>query len=136
MGIQQRLLAELFLLRNRVRDMAVQRDLLIRQVRASPRWKLMKEWLEGRTEHWDPEENIVSICFGLRDWVAVLEGFSQSARGPSRSLESPLVRLSRCFISFSRTCFSLNNGFLLPFLILSGTMISRNEFLFPASFVS
>ncbi|KAF2620781.1 hypothetical protein F2Q68_00039762 [Brassica cretica] len=25
-------------------------------VRASARWELMKEWLEGRTEHWDPEE--------------------------------------------------------------------------------
>ncbi|KAH0903297.1 hypothetical protein HID58_042800 [Brassica napus] len=56
MGIRQRLLAELFLLRNRVRDMAVLLDLLIRQVRASARWELMKEWLEGRTEHWDPEE--------------------------------------------------------------------------------
>ncbi|KAG2282925.1 hypothetical protein Bca52824_054145 [Brassica carinata] len=51
-----RLLTELFLLRNRVRDMAAQHDLLIRQVTASARWKLMKEWLEGRTEHWDPEE--------------------------------------------------------------------------------
>ncbi|KAL0789808.1 hypothetical protein Bca101_006054 [Brassica carinata] len=56
MGIQQRLLTELFLLRNRVRDMAAQCDLLIRQVRDSARWELMKEWLERRTEHWDPEE--------------------------------------------------------------------------------
>ncbi|KAF2596862.1 hypothetical protein F2Q68_00010489 [Brassica cretica] len=56
MGILQMLLTELFLLRNRVRDMAAQRDLLIRQVTASARWELMKEWLEGRTEHWDPEE--------------------------------------------------------------------------------
>ena len=36
--------------------MAAQRDLLIRQVRASARWELMKEWLEGKMEHWDPEE--------------------------------------------------------------------------------
>ncbi|KAH0904769.1 hypothetical protein HID58_044272, partial [Brassica napus] len=54
MGIQQRLPTELFLLRNRVRDMAAQRDLLIRQVRVSARWELEKEWLEGRTEYWDP----------------------------------------------------------------------------------
>ncbi|KAF2555673.1 hypothetical protein F2Q68_00015458 [Brassica cretica] len=56
MDVRQRLLTELFLLRNRVRDMAAQRDLLIWQVRASARWELMKEWLEGRTECWDPEE--------------------------------------------------------------------------------
>ncbi|KAF3555766.1 hypothetical protein F2Q69_00013649 [Brassica cretica] len=56
MGVQQRLLTELFLLRNRVRDMAAQRDLLIWRVRASATWELMKEWLEGRTERWDPEE--------------------------------------------------------------------------------
>ncbi|KAL0846825.1 hypothetical protein Bca101_020071 [Brassica carinata] len=55
-GIQQRLLAELFSLRNRVNDMAAQRDLLIQQVRALTRWELMKEWLEKRTEHWDPLE--------------------------------------------------------------------------------
>ncbi|KAG2311553.1 hypothetical protein Bca52824_023110 [Brassica carinata] len=36
--------------------MAAQRDLLIQQVRASTRWELMKEWLEKRTEHWDPLE--------------------------------------------------------------------------------
>ena len=49
MGVRQRLLTELFLLRNRVRDMAAQRDLLIWQVRALARWELVKEWLEGRT---------------------------------------------------------------------------------------
>ncbi|KAH0879438.1 hypothetical protein HID58_066832 [Brassica napus] len=43
MDVRQRLLTELFLLRNRVRDMAAQRDLLIWQVRASARWELMKE---------------------------------------------------------------------------------------------
>ena len=56
MRIRQWLLTELFLLRNRVQDMAAQRDLLIWQVRASARWELMKEWLEGRTERWDPKE--------------------------------------------------------------------------------
>ncbi|KAG5392731.1 hypothetical protein IGI04_022694 [Brassica rapa subsp. trilocularis] len=42
MGVRQRLLTELFLLRNRVRD--------------SARLELMKEWLEGRTSRRDPEE--------------------------------------------------------------------------------
>ncbi|KAG2266851.1 hypothetical protein Bca52824_073930 [Brassica carinata] len=55
-GIQQWVLNELFSLRNRVSDMAAQRDLLIQQVRASSRWELMKEWLEIRREHWDPSE--------------------------------------------------------------------------------
>ena len=50
MGIRQRLLTELFLLRNRVRDMAAQCDLLIWHVRPSARWELMKEWLEGRKD--------------------------------------------------------------------------------------
>ncbi|KAH0914466.1 hypothetical protein HID58_028912 [Brassica napus] len=36
--------------------MAAQRDMLIQQVRALSRWELMKEWLERKTEHWDPSE--------------------------------------------------------------------------------
>ena len=36
--------------------MMARRDLLIQQVKASARWELMKEWLEKRVEHWDPEE--------------------------------------------------------------------------------
>ncbi|KAF2565111.1 hypothetical protein F2Q70_00017484 [Brassica cretica] len=56
MGVRQRLFTELFLLHNQVRDMAAQCDLLIWQVRASARLELIKEWLEGRTECWDPEE--------------------------------------------------------------------------------
>ncbi|KAH0893187.1 hypothetical protein HID58_055616 [Brassica napus] len=39
-----------------VQNMMSRRDLLIQQVKASARWKLMKEWLEKRVEHWDPEE--------------------------------------------------------------------------------
>ncbi|CAG7863769.1 unnamed protein product [Brassica rapa] len=62
-GIQQRLLTELFSLRNRVSDMAAQSDLLIQQVRASSRWELMKEWLERRTEHWDPSEESRQYLF-------------------------------------------------------------------------
>ncbi|KAH0910853.1 hypothetical protein HID58_034174 [Brassica napus] len=82
MGVRQRLLTELFLLRNRVRDMAAQRDLLIWQVRASTRWEFMKEWLEGRTERWDPEGEYrrfggcpqVGHRFVLKDWIIALEG--------------------------------------------------------------
>ncbi|KAG5407919.1 hypothetical protein IGI04_014038 [Brassica rapa subsp. trilocularis] len=62
-GIQQRLLNELFSLHNRVRDMAAQRDLLIQQVRVSSRWELMKEWLERRMEHWDPSEEYSQYLF-------------------------------------------------------------------------
>ncbi|KAF3592587.1 hypothetical protein DY000_02021853 [Brassica cretica] len=40
----------------RVQNMMARRDLLVHQVRASRRWELMKEWLEKRVEHWDPEE--------------------------------------------------------------------------------
>lgn len=65
-GIQQWLLNELFSLRNRVSDMAAQRDLLIQQVRASSRWELMKEWLERRTEHWDPSEEYRQYLFWLQ----------------------------------------------------------------------
>ncbi|KAF3591355.1 hypothetical protein DY000_02021514 [Brassica cretica] len=36
--------------------MMARRDLLIQQVKASARCELMKEWLEKRVEHWDPEE--------------------------------------------------------------------------------
>ena len=77
MGIQQRLLTELFLLRNRVRDMAAQRDLLIRRVTDSGRWELMKEWLKGRTEHWDPEEE-------YRQHLLRSEGLDRHSRGFSQ----------------------------------------------------
>ena len=36
--------------------MMARRDLLIQQEKVSPRWDHMKEWLEKRVEHWDPEE--------------------------------------------------------------------------------
>ncbi|KAF2584774.1 hypothetical protein F2Q70_00035789 [Brassica cretica] len=52
----QRLVGEVFFLHSQVEDMMARRDLLVQQVRASARWELMKEWLEKRVEHWDPEE--------------------------------------------------------------------------------
>uniref|UniRef100_A0A0D2ZSC6 Uncharacterized protein n=2 Tax=Brassica TaxID=3705 RepID=A0A0D2ZSC6_BRAOL len=52
----RRLISEVFFLRSQVQNMMARRDLLVHQVRASPRWELMKEWLEKRVEHWDPEE--------------------------------------------------------------------------------
>ncbi|KAL0650079.1 hypothetical protein Bca4012_092770 [Brassica carinata] len=36
--------------------MVAQRDLLVQQVKASARWELMREWLDKRVEHWNPEE--------------------------------------------------------------------------------
>ncbi|KAL0796544.1 hypothetical protein Bca101_067921 [Brassica carinata] len=74
-GIQQRLLAELFSLRNRVNDMGAQRDLLIQQVRASTRWELMKEWLEKRTEHWDPLEEYCQHLFWSAGSTPLADGF-------------------------------------------------------------
>ncbi|CDY31625.1 BnaA06g20380D [Brassica napus] len=38
-------------------------DLLIQQVRASSMWELMKEWLERRTEHWNPSEEYRQYLF-------------------------------------------------------------------------
>ncbi|KAF2538647.1 hypothetical protein F2Q68_00020663 [Brassica cretica] len=52
----RRLIGEVFFLRSLVQNMMAHRDLLIQQVKASARWELMKEWLEKRVEHWDPEE--------------------------------------------------------------------------------
>ncbi|CDY13005.1 BnaC07g03040D [Brassica napus] len=33
---------------------------------ASSRWELMKEWLERRTEHWDPSEEYRQYLFWLQ----------------------------------------------------------------------
>ncbi|KAF3523528.1 hypothetical protein F2Q69_00047193 [Brassica cretica] len=52
----RRLTIEALHLRGQVQDMMTCRDLLIQQVRASARWELMKEWLEKRVDHWNPEE--------------------------------------------------------------------------------
>ncbi|KAF3502436.1 hypothetical protein F2Q69_00042182 [Brassica cretica] len=52
----RRLTGEVFLLRSQVQDMMARRDLLVKQVKASARWELMKEWLERRVDHWNPEE--------------------------------------------------------------------------------
>ncbi|KAH0862583.1 hypothetical protein HID58_079794 [Brassica napus] len=102
MGIQQRLLAELFLLRNRVRDMAAQRDLLIWQVRASPRWELMKEWLEGRTEHWDPEEEYRQHLLwseGLGRRPGEFFPISPRSIAESRVSAGPSFKMFYCFLS-------------------------------------
>ena len=52
----RRLIGKVFFLPNQVQNMMACRDLLIQQVKASARWELMKEWLEKRVEHWDPEK--------------------------------------------------------------------------------
>ena len=57
--------------------MEAQRDLLIRQVTASARWELLKEWLEGRTEHWDPEEE-------YRQYLLWSEGLGRHSGGFSQ----------------------------------------------------
>ncbi|KAH0853020.1 hypothetical protein HID58_093526 [Brassica napus] len=52
----RRLIGEVFLLCGQMQDVVARRDLLVQQVRSSARWELMKEWLEKRVEHWNPEE--------------------------------------------------------------------------------
>ncbi|KAH0936390.1 hypothetical protein HID58_013507 [Brassica napus] len=51
MAVHQRLLTELFFLRNHVRGMAFHRDQLVLRTRATARWGLMKEWLEKKVDH-------------------------------------------------------------------------------------
>ncbi|KAF2615548.1 hypothetical protein F2Q70_00011960 [Brassica cretica] len=63
MAIHQRLLTELFFLRNQVRGMAFHRDQSVLQARAMARWELMKKWLEKRVEHWNPEEEYRRYLF-------------------------------------------------------------------------
>lgn len=55
MDSHRRLLTEVLALRSQARGMMAHRDLLIQQARASTRWELMKEWLEGKAERWVPE---------------------------------------------------------------------------------
>ncbi|KAF3512891.1 hypothetical protein F2Q69_00006863 [Brassica cretica] len=63
MAIHQRLLTELFFLRNQVRGMAFHRDQSVLQAKATAIWELMKEWLEKRVEHWNPEEEYHRYLF-------------------------------------------------------------------------
>ncbi|KAF2605928.1 hypothetical protein F2Q68_00044283 [Brassica cretica] len=75
----QRLLGEVFFLRSQVQDMVARRDLLIQHVSASARWKLMKEWVEKRVEHWDPEEEYSRYLFLSGGINQQSGGFSQAA---------------------------------------------------------
>ncbi|KAF2593805.1 hypothetical protein F2Q70_00043333 [Brassica cretica] len=59
--------------------MVARRDLLIQHVRASARWKLMKEWVEKRVEHWDPEEEYSRYLFLSGGINQQSGGFSQAA---------------------------------------------------------
>ncbi|KAF2561936.1 hypothetical protein F2Q70_00017497 [Brassica cretica] len=59
--------------------MVARRDLLVQKVKASPRWELMKEWLEKRVEHWNPEEENRRHLF-LSGWISHQSGsFSRVA---------------------------------------------------------
>ena len=51
MAVHQRLLTELFFLRNQVRGMVFHRDQSVLRARATARWELMKEWLEMKVDH-------------------------------------------------------------------------------------
>ncbi|KAG2288252.1 hypothetical protein Bca52824_047856 [Brassica carinata] len=62
-----------------VQDMMACRDLLIQQVRASARWELMKEWLEKRVDHWNPEEEYRRHLFLSGGFNHRSESFSQAS---------------------------------------------------------
>ncbi|KAL0804596.1 hypothetical protein Bca101_097086 [Brassica carinata] len=76
---QQRLIGEVFFLRSQVQNMMARRDLLIQQVKASARCELMKEWLEKRVEHWDPEEEYRQHLFLSRGTDQQSGSFSRVA---------------------------------------------------------
>ncbi|KAL0836280.1 hypothetical protein Bca101_088169 [Brassica carinata] len=75
----RRLTSEALLLRGQVQDMMACRDLLIQQVRASARWEIMKEWLEKRVDHWNPEEEYRRHLFLSGGFNHRSENLSQAA---------------------------------------------------------
>ncbi|KAF3522815.1 hypothetical protein F2Q69_00048817 [Brassica cretica] len=75
----RRLTSEALLLRGQVQDMMACRDLLIRQVRALARWELMKELLEKRVDHWNPEEEYRRHLFLSGGFDHRSEDLSQAA---------------------------------------------------------
>ncbi|KAF2570464.1 hypothetical protein F2Q70_00003211 [Brassica cretica] len=58
-------------------DIMPNRDLL--QVRASARWELMREWLEKRVDHWNPEEEYRRHLFLSGGFGRQSENLSQAA---------------------------------------------------------
>ncbi|KAF3564488.1 hypothetical protein DY000_02014324 [Brassica cretica] len=89
----RRLTGEVFLLRSQVQDMMARRDLLVQQVKDSARWELMKEWLERRVDHWNPEEEYRRHLFLSGGLNHQSGSFSQAATPRSvvgsRSSEGP-----------------------------------------------
>ncbi|KAF3532903.1 hypothetical protein DY000_02040724 [Brassica cretica] len=80
---QDWLIGEVFFLRIQVQNMIPRRDLLIRQVKALVRWKLMKGWLEKLVEHWDPEEEYRRHLFLFGGIDQQLGSFSRVATSRS-----------------------------------------------------
>ncbi|KAF3538163.1 hypothetical protein F2Q69_00021696 [Brassica cretica] len=76
---QRRLIGEIFLLLGQMQDMVARRDLLVQQVKSSARWELMKEWLEKRVEHWNPEHEYRRHLFLSRGISHQSGSFSQAA---------------------------------------------------------
>ncbi|KAF2558043.1 hypothetical protein F2Q68_00016832 [Brassica cretica] len=89
MAVHQRLLTELFFLRNQVQGMAFHRDQSVLRTRATARWELMKEWLEKKVDHWNPEEE-------YRIYLSWAEGVDQlMTRGPVQAATSGSAEGSR-----------------------------------------
>ena len=62
-GDLRRLNDEIFSLRTGVQDLIIQRELAVQRTRVSARWELMKEWLENKVGHWNPEEEYRQYLF-------------------------------------------------------------------------
>ena len=89
----RRITSEILLLRGQVQDMMARRDLLVQQLKAAARWELMKELLEKRVEHWNPEEEYQRHLFLSGGFNHQSGSFSQAATprsvGGSRFSEGP-----------------------------------------------
>ncbi|KAF3610816.1 hypothetical protein DY000_02049171 [Brassica cretica] len=57
-----------------VRGMAFHRDQSVLQGRATTRWELMKEWLDKKVDHWNPEEEYCRYLFSAEGVDQMMTG--------------------------------------------------------------
>ncbi|KAF3564049.1 hypothetical protein DY000_02017314 [Brassica cretica] len=104
MAVHQRLLTELFCLRNQVRGIAFHRDQSVLRARATARWELMKEWLEKKVDHWNPEEEYHRYLLWAEGVDQLMTGgpvqaaTSGSAAGSRYSADPPLLCVLNHFL--------------------------------------
>ncbi|KAF3556062.1 hypothetical protein F2Q69_00013132 [Brassica cretica] len=95
-----RLNDEIFSLRTGVQDLIIQRELAVQRTRVSARWELMKEWLEKKVGHWNPEEEYRQYLL-VKGKVVNLEAFFRSHPQLRR------MRLRLKLVSFKQSIFLL-----------------------------